>query len=152
MPSPTRGKQPARRARDPVRITMPAAVAYNPDRLKKSIAELAELIGHPQCFSGADCFFQSERDFAVNPAGKLEAVALNPQPLPPREAGPSPQPWRQTIALGSTVKYDLGRVFVDIDKVIDIIGPHPCISGFDVHFKDVLDTIVINDRMVATQY
>lgn len=139
----TRATPPKRRARGPIRITLPAAVAYSPDRLKKSIAELAELIGHSQCFSGADCFFQAERDFSVNPAGKLAAVAFNPQPDPPHD------PFRgaQTIALGSSIRYDLDKVFVAIDKAIDIIGPHPCISGFDIHFKDVLNTIVVNDRM-----
>lgn len=151
MVSTSRAKITARRARGPIRFTMPAAVAYNPDRLKKSIAELAELIGHPQCFSGADCYFQNQRGFAVNPAGKLDAVALNPQPLPPRE-GPQPEPWPQTVALGPAVRYDLDKVFVAIDKVIDIIGSHPCISGFDIHFKDILDSIVINDRLVATKY
>lgn len=146
--------KPARqrsRARGPVRFTMPAAVAYNPDRLKKSIAELAELIGHPQCFSGADCFFQSERDFAVNPAGKIDAVAFNPQPDPPHDPLRAAS-WVQQVALGPGVRYDLDKVLVAIDQVIDIIGPHPCISGFDIHFKDILDTVVVSDRLGAQRY
>ena len=36
----------------------------------------------------------------IGPLGPLEAVALNPQPLPPGEAanlGPSPEPWRVAV-------------------------------------------------------
>jgi hypothetical protein len=36
----------------------------------------------------------------IGPLGPLEAVALNPQPLPPGEAklGPRPEPWRIAVA------------------------------------------------------
>lgn len=52
----------------PIRITIPAKVAYNMDALQKSIVNIAEAIGCRTCFSGADCFFEMTRDFVIDPA------------------------------------------------------------------------------------
>ena len=138
-------KKTARRG--PVRITLPASVAYDPKALKKSIANIVERLGCPKCFSGADCFFTNERDLVVD--SKL-AVA------PAMGRTPEPQPWvtqaTYTVGLSSKVRHDLDKVFVAIDKAIDIIGAHPCISGFDFHFQDELRTIVVNERLEATRF
>ena len=136
-------KKTARRG--PVRITLPASVAYDPKALKKSIANIVERLGCPKCFSGADCFFTNERDFVVD-----SKLAVNP-----RIAQPEPEPWSQTtytVGLSSRVRHDLDKVFVAIDKAIDIIGAHPCISGFDFHFQDELRTIVVNERLEASRF
>lgn len=138
-------KKPAR-ARGPVRITLPASVAYDPKALKKSIANIVERLGCPKCFSGADCFFTNERDFVVD--AKL-AVG------PGATKWPDPVPWTPiayTVGLSSRVRHDLDKVFVAIDKAIDIIGAHPCISGFDFHFQDELRTIVINEKLEAQRF
>src|SRR5215216_580966 len=133
--------------RGPVRITLPASVAYDPKALKKSIANIVERLGCPKCFSGADCFFTNERDFVVD-----SKFAVNPAIA----QGPHPEPWSAqttyTVGLSSRVRYDLDKVFVAIDKAIDIIGAHPCISGFDFHFQDELRTIVVNERLDATRF
>ena len=135
------------RAAGPVRITLPAKVAYSPDQLKTSIKRIAEQIGHPRCFSGADCFFQMEREFLVDPQVRAAAVAS------PRVALPSdPVPWKVSIGLSSGVKYDIDKVLTAVDKVIDLIGPHPCISGFDVLFRDELDWIVVNEKLEAKRF
>lgn len=52
----------------PVRVTIPANVAHNVKRLHATIDDLVNRLGCPQCFSGADCLFQLERDFVVDPA------------------------------------------------------------------------------------
>lgn len=132
--------------RGAVRITLPASVAYDPKALKKSIANIVERLGCPKCFSGADCFFTNERDLVVD-----QKLAVNP--LIAR--GPQPEPWSQnsyTVGLSSKVRHDLDKVFVAIDKAIDIIGAHPCISGFDFHFQDELRTIVVNEKLEATRF
>ena len=130
--------------RGPVRITLPANVAYDPKALKKSIANIVERLGCPKCFSGADCFFTNERDLVID-----SKLAVNPV------LGPQPEPWSQntyTVGLSSKVRHDLDKVFVAIDKAIDIIGAHPCISGFDFHFQDELRTIVVNEKLEATRF
>lgn len=151
MAKPGAGYEVQRRVAGPVRISLPASVAYSPDALKKSIASIAELIGHPKCFSGADCLFQMEREFVVDPAGKAAPVAgvrlAGLEPTLARE--PSPDPWKVTVGLSSGVKYDLDRVLTAVDRVIDLIGPHPCISGFDVLFRDELEIITVNEQLQA---
>lgn len=134
------------RARGAVRITLPASVAYDPKALKRGIANIVERLGCPKCFSGADCFFKTERDLVIDPK-----LAVGPGLV----AGPTPDPWSEntyTVGLSSKVRYDLDKVYVAIDKAIDIIGAHPCISGFDFHFQDELRTIVVNERLEAQRF
>jgi hypothetical protein len=133
------------RAAGPVRITVPAKVAYNPAALKKSIAQLVERLGCPTCFSGADCLFEMERRFVLT-------ARTNPDPIPwqPTAAAIDAQPAHmRTVGMAKGVRHDINKVFQAIDKTIDIIGPHPCISGFDIFFKDVLQTVVIPENFEA---
>jgi hypothetical protein len=140
------------RSAGPVRITLPARVAYDPDALKKSIASIAEQLGCPKCFSGADCYFQTEREFVVNPPGKATPAGPVAGILPEAVQGPDPTPWKVTVGLSSGVKYDLDKIFTAVDRVIDLIGPHPCISGFDVLFRDELNVIVVNEQLKGQRF
>src|SRR5215475_13141438 len=85
-----------------VRITIPAAVAYNLDAFQKSIASLVERLGCRPCFSGADCTFLLERDWVIDE--KLETHALATSIV----RDPSPEPWRSaTVTLPSKVANNL---------------------------------------------
>ena len=53
----------------PCRIVIPAEVAFNIDLVQATVVNLAERLGCPQCFSGANCLFQLERDFIVDRGG-----------------------------------------------------------------------------------
>lgn len=55
----------------PVRVTLPAKIAYDLDAFQKVTARLAEELGCTRCISGADCTFGLENDWVVNPAGEL---------------------------------------------------------------------------------
>ena len=128
-----------------IRITLPAKVAYSPHQLKESIAGLMERIGCPKCFSGADCFFQNERRFVLD-----AKLALEARPAPPTAfaSDPDGDPARTySVGLSKGARYDINKVFQAVDKVIDIVGAHPCISGFDFLFKDVLQSVVVNDKI-----
>jgi hypothetical protein len=127
---------PAIRARGTVRITLPARVAYNPDALKKSLVGIAEQLGCIRCFSGANCLFLNERNFVVDPAG---AVSLNPQPLPPGGT-------HATVAVHSSVRYDIDKILKAFDGVIKGLGPCPCHSGIDVLYQSELPTLAINEK------
>jgi hypothetical protein len=146
MASEARADGPALRARGPIRVTLPAAVAYDPDSLKKSIGNILEQIGCRACCSGADILLEMERDFLVdrdtNIAPFKGGVAL---------AGPQ-RSHQFTVGLSPTVKYDVKRVFEAIDRVIDILGQHPCISGFDVLLQDELRTIVVDEGLQAHRF
>jgi hypothetical protein len=142
----TKGRSP--RAAGPVRITLPASIAYDPNALKKGIASIVERLGCPRCFSGADCFFQMERQFVLDPK-----VAAGPTPDPWLTSRPDPEPaHRFTVGLSSGVRHDLDKIYKAVDKVIDIIGAHPCISGFDFLFQDELRTIVVNEKIEAQRF
>lgn len=56
-----------------VRVVVPADVVFNLDKFGASMRSLAERLGCLPCLSGATCQFVLERDFVVNPAGKVEA-------------------------------------------------------------------------------
>jgi len=67
----------------PVRVTMPAAVAFDLGRFRKTISSLAERLGHPTCLSGAPCLFDVERAFRVDPGSLAITPALgDPDPQP----------------------------------------------------------------------
>ena len=58
----------------PVRVTLPAKVAFDLDAFQKTLVNLAERLGCRPCLSGRACLFTLERDFIVDPAGGLEPV------------------------------------------------------------------------------
>lgn len=127
-------------SRGTVRITMPASVTYSPDALKESITSLAEWVGHPKCVSGANCLLQMERDFVYKVREKATpptAVSLKTDQA-------------VTVGLAPTVKYDIGKVTEAIDRVIDVIGAHPCISGFDLLLQN--EMIIVNEGLEAQRF
>ena len=50
-----------------IRVVVPHEVAYNLDRLQKTLANVMGRLGHPGCHSGFDIRFIQEREFVVNP-------------------------------------------------------------------------------------
>jgi hypothetical protein len=132
-------KEPNTRARGTVRVSLPAKLAYNPDALKTSLVGVLEMLGCPRCFSGANCLFQSERNFVFDPEGRINAVALNPQPLPPRES-------YATVAVAPAIRYDVDKVFRAVDAVIKGLGPCPCHSGIDVFYQNELPVLGITEN------
>src|SRR5215216_3354862 len=95
----------------PIRVTIPAKIAYNLEALEKGIDSLVDRLGCRPCFSGADCTFMHEREFV------LGDLAAGPTP-DPWIAGPGPQPWKAsrlqahqvTVLLSKDVSYDLDAV------------------------------------------
>jgi hypothetical protein len=51
----------------PVRITVPASVAFNIEKMQKLVQSIGERLGCTGCISGADCVLQLERDWMVDP-------------------------------------------------------------------------------------
>jgi hypothetical protein len=132
----------ARPVAGPIRVTIPASIAFNADSLQRTITNLAELIGCPKCFSGADCLLQMERNFFVDGTKLMAARG-------PSIEGPFPDPWVVSVALAPGVKRDLTKVLAAIDKVNGMLGCRACTSGFDIHLRDALDLVVVNEKMEA---
>jgi hypothetical protein len=151
----------------PVRISLPASVAYNVDALQKSIAEIVDRLGCTRCFSGANCVFQLERDWVVNPKLGFQAV-LDPEPDPwrfeqvagfdptptplriDRVAGPDPTPWKASsraasVSLAAKVAYNLADIQKVVAEVAGRLGHPQCFSGFDVGFG-LEQQLVMNEQ------
>jgi hypothetical protein len=54
-----------------IRVTVPINVANDLNLFAAMLKDLGGRIGCKPCISGAACFFTNERDFVVNPAGKI---------------------------------------------------------------------------------
>jgi hypothetical protein len=140
----------------PVRVSLPARVAFDLDALKKSITGLAEQIGHPACFSGADCLFDFERNFVVDAGAKVSSVpfaggwqqdgsaslgrALPQDPIPLQPV---------SVTLAPAVRNDLKKVLAAVDRVVNLLGCPSCHSGFPLHFRDELNLIMVNEQLQA---
>ena len=115
----------------PVRITIPAKVAYDLNSLNKGIDAVLDRLGCLPCFSGADCTFLHERDFIIN-----ERLEVN--------AGPFPEPWSVAsqiqlrpvvVSLDRETSYDIEKVKSVVANVLGKLGCSQCHSGFDITFR-----------------
>jgi hypothetical protein len=136
----------------PIRVSLPASVAYNVEALQKSIAQIVDRLGCTRCFSGADCVFQLERDWVVNE--KLEVAAvLSPEPVPWRvewAAGPEPTPWKASsraasVSLSAKVAFNLADIQKVVTEVAGRLGHPQCFSGFDISFG-LEQQLIMNER------
>ena len=132
----------AQALRGTVRITMPAAVAYNLESFQKSLAVVAERLGCRGCFSGADCTFHMERDFVVSERLEISTVSLPQDPVSVRPV---------TATLASGISHDLSKLQATVAMIAGRLGCEACCSGFDITFRQALDFIIdeqlnIHDR------
>lgn len=118
----------------PVRITLPAKVAYNRDLFQETLVNVLEELGCRACFSGADCTFQLERDLVINPSLRL---ATNPA-LTRIEASGA----KATVNISDTqMAFDIKAVENILDKVFGELGCLACCSGYDITFRTELERL-----------
>jgi hypothetical protein len=130
-----------------VRLTLSARAANDLEGLQKSLAQLAERLGHPSCATGCDTLFlQLEREFVT----LGEEVSLNPQPLPPgpdeRRALPS-DPVPVNVMLPERVSGNIKSLQKAVAVTLGKLGCPQCCSGFDIAFRRELDLIAIGDKV-----
>ena len=119
--------------RKPVRITIPAKVAYDLEAFQKSIASLVEELGCRACFSGADCTFQLERNYLINENLNINSFAA-PSGIP--DVSPAHD---VSVTMSAKVGYDLGKIKKVVASIADRLGCGACCSGFDILFKNQLE-------------
>jgi hypothetical protein len=128
----------------PVRLTLSAHVANELDELQRTLAELAERMGHSQCASGCDTLYlQLEREFSTS----ADKASLNPQPLPPREPPPSAR--RINVLVPEKVSNDLDALQKAIAITVGKLGCQACCSGFDIAFRRELDLLALDENLEA---
>jgi hypothetical protein len=135
-----------------IRLTLPAKVANDLGALQRGLKSLAERLGHPQCATGCDILHLGlEREFLLT-----DAVALNPQPLPPvgpqQQFSPSPDPSRVTVTIPDRVNNDIGALTKAVAVVVDKLGCKPCCSGFDILFRREIATIALDEQLNVVRF
>ena|SRR5690349_327755 len=110
----------------PIRVTVPASVAFHPDAFKESVINLMEKLGCGKCFSGWDCAFTLQRDYVINPDRQISALeSLKPSGLP-----------TVNVRLSEKVGFNINEIGNVLGKLSKKYGCLPCHSGFDFRFKN----------------
>jgi hypothetical protein len=135
-----------------VRLTLPTRVANDLDALQKGLGSLAERLGHTACATGCDILeIMQEREFILS-----EAVALNPQPLPPHpdllRAGPHPDPWRVAVTIPDTVNNNIDSLKKAVAVAVGKLGCSSCCSGFDIAFRREVGTMALDERLNVVRF
>jgi hypothetical protein len=131
----------------PVRLTMAAEIANNVDSLQSGLKNLAEKMGHLQCFTGCDVFHLGmERQFVVNSINEL-----NPQPLPPGPLDKFGLPQDPVpivnVLVPTEVMNDIGAINKVAADVLGKLGCAACCSGFDIAFRRQLDDFRVDGKL-----
>ena len=87
-------KAVAATANGEIRVTVPASVLNDLEAFQRVQAEILGKSGCLTCTSGYHLIWQAYSEFAVDDDGHVEAIAVNPQPIPVIwRDNPQPSPW-----------------------------------------------------------
>lgn len=150
-------KRKAQKGRQPggtIRVQIPASVGFKLGELQKSVGNLAERLGCPECFSGFDCTFSRESRFAVDP----DTLKIDTVPLPESTAlpivssrpaiGTWPTPERTVnILVPAKVANDLKVLKKSIGNLAEELGCRECFSGFDCAFSSESRYVIDADTL-----
>lgn len=125
-----------KQVRAKVRISMPAEIANDLDAFKKGVRAFAEELGCPQCFSGIECTFESEREFRLSPDFEVKQLELADERSTFGGGGGSVD-----VRLTPEAEFDIDAILKSIDILGRRIGGHweqggqaLCCSGYDPTF------------------
>lgn len=140
----------ARSTNDAIRISIPAAVAGNIKILKSSLEGIAEKLGCRPCFSGADCFFQLEKNFIINEKGLSSAKAITPvSDVAEKRFAGRPSGKTVRIALSGKAGYSIETILASVEKIAELSGHTACATGcnlFFQHFLDDMRSFTVNEK------
>ena len=129
----------------PIRVTMPASVAFDLDKFQGSVANILSDLGCPECCSGYDITFQLEKEFVINERLEVNSLkrgfALNSE----NNLGNG-----VTATLHPQVSNNLENVIGAIARVADRLGHPACCSGFDITFRQELNFIMDQDSNIMS--
>lgn len=138
-----------------IRISIPASVAGNLKTLQSSLVNIAERLGCKPCFSGADCFFQLERDWVINEkalaspraAAALNETAISGTTAMSRELAPVGR--TINVALSKKAGYNIKTIVDSVGKIAELSGHTACATGcnlFFQHFLDDMRSFAVNEK------
>lgn len=114
-------------ATNPVRVSLPASVASDIDRLKKAVGSVLGHLGCQACCSGHDIFFELQREFIFDKDLRETSVAMAG-----RRGGAAGK--TANIGLNPDAASNIDNVFIAIDKLADLTGHTSCATGCDILF------------------
>jgi hypothetical protein len=129
---------PQSRSGGPIRVSMPASIAYDLPSFQDGIASVLKYLGCPACCSGYDITFGTEREFMLNE--KLELRAAGSIRMLPQD--PVPDKYPATVTVPQSVSYNLDQIREVAARVAGRLGCNACCSGFDLRFRQELDFVV----------
>lgn len=134
----------------PVRVTIPAAVAYDLPSLQKGIASIVGRLGCGACCSGFDITFQQEREFVINEKLEISPVArFSADPALQSALGSGFAASAVRVTLPAKVSYDINQIQQAVAEVAGRLGHSQCCSGFDftfMHERELLFDEALNVR------
>ena len=114
-------------AGNPIRVSVPATVAFDPKAFKISVASLMGKLGCGKCFSGFDCHFHLQRDYVVDPA---DFKKIDDAPAAHIHSGNV-----VNMSLGRESSYNLAQINKIIDSLHGKFGCAPAIQVTILIFK-----------------
>jgi hypothetical protein len=120
-------------ADNPIRVSVPAAVAFNSKSFKVTVATLMERLGCGKCFSGFDCRFQLQRDFIVDPADFKKITDVQAQVQNHNVVN---------VTLNKANGFDILQINKIIDSLSKRFGCAPCHSGYDFQFRNEIEQVI----------
>jgi hypothetical protein len=138
----------------PVRISIPVKVAANIKTLKSTLETIAERLGCRPCFSGADCFFELERNYLIDEKGKL-ATSLRASELSARATALNHAGTTVNVALSNKAGFSIDTITAAVEKIAELSGHTACATGcnlFFQHFLDDMRSFAVNERGVIQKF
>lgn len=141
-----------------VRITIPAVVASNIKTLKTSLLSIAERLGCKPCFSGADCFFQLEKEYIIDENAKVfgSSLRVDNKGLATHSAFSTATSGRTiNVSLSPKAGFSIDTISAAIGKIAELSGHTACATGCNIffqHFLDDMRSFAVNDKGAINQF
>ena len=137
-----------------IRVAIPAKVAANIKTLKSTLETIAERLGCRPCFSGADCFFELERNYVVNEKAQLATSLQVPQMLA-RSIPARASTKTVNVTLSNKAGFNIGTITSAVEKIAELSGHTACATGcnlFFQHFLDDMRSFAVNEKGLIQKF
>lgn len=134
-----------------IRVSIPASVAGNIKSLKSSLKSLAERLGCPKCFSGADCFFQLQNRYLIDEKAQLMTHTLAISDNIPAKTSAR----NVYVNLSSEATQKLDTILGAVDKIAELTGHTACATGCNLFFRNFireLDVLDVSANGAVTKF
>ena len=133
-----------------VRVTIPVKVAANIKTLKTTLETIAERLGCRPCFSGADCFFELERNYLVDDKAKLAEIGTRSGASHQANVGTT-----VNVTLSNKAGYSIDTITAAVEKIAELSGHVACATGcnlFFQHFLDDMRSFAVNEKGLIQKF